>query len=127
MLIGEPLTSPPTAALDFVEDEEQVVFVRQIAQRFEKASWWNPNATLALDRFDQNCAGFAVDKLPHTFEVAVVRVRKAAQERPDPFVVLRLCRSARCAVRSTVESATKSNDFVAAVFRVQAGELDRRL
>ena len=113
VLIGEPLAGPAAAGLHFVEDQQQVVLVGQLAQLGEEAVGRDADAAFALNRLDQDRRRFVVDQRGHGAEVAIRCVAEAGQQRADAFVVLRLGRGAGGAVGAAVEAALEGDDLVA--------------
>ena len=90
VLIGEPRAGAAHAGLHFVEDQQQLVLVGQLAQPFEVAGRRQVDAAFALDRLDQDGAGLVVDQLGDRVEIAERGVAEARQQRLEALVILRL-------------------------------------
>ena len=127
-LVGEPVAGPSAAGLHFVEHQQQLVLVGQLAQPGQEAVGRNADAAFALDRLDQDRRGFVVDQPRHGVEIAERGVDEAGHQRPEALVVFRLSGGGDRAHRAAVEAALERDDLVAAFGGVvQPGELDRRL
>ena len=50
------------ARLHLVEDEQQLVFVRELSQAAQKTIRWDPNAAFALDRLDEDRACLVINQ-----------------------------------------------------------------
>ncbi len=126
-LVGEPIAGPAAAGLHFVEDQQQLVLVGQLAQAGQEAVGRNADAAFALDRLDHDGRRLVVDQPGHGVQVAERGVDEAGHQRPEPLVVLRLRGGRGRAQRAAVEAALEGDDLVALLGRVQPGELDGRL
>ncbi len=62
VLIGEPLAGAAAAGLHFVEHQQNLVVVGQLAQSLQEAVGRNDHAPFALHRLDQDGRGLVVDQ-----------------------------------------------------------------
>ncbi len=80
----------PQPRLHFVEDQQQLVLVGQLAQAGQEAVGRNPHAAFALDRLDHDGGRLVVDQPGDGVEVAEGGVDEAGHQRPESLVVLGL-------------------------------------
>ena len=69
LFVREERAGATHAHLDLVEDQQTAVLVRQVAQALEKSGRRQTDASLALDRFDQDGRGFIGEQFAHSVEV----------------------------------------------------------
>src|ERR1051326_4882089 len=82
MLVGEELSRPSHPRLHFVEDEENLALVAQVAEPLQIIPVGNDHAALPLDRLDENRDGrFFVDRRFHGAQVVVWDLPKSHRQR----------------------------------------------
>src|SRR6516164_8379677 len=98
--------------------------VAQFAQALQVAVRRQIDAALALNRFKEDGAGFAIDEAGCGIEIAIGSEAEAGQKRLQTLMVLRLSRGTERSERPPVEAVEHADDLVATGFAVQACNLD---
>lgn len=124
VLVAEPGAEASAAGLDFVEDEDEAMFIGEVTEALEEAIGGDVDAAFALDGFDEEGAGFVVDEVGDGLEVAVGGVLEAGDEGADAFMIFWLGGGGHGAVGASVEAFVEGDDLVFFGWRVEAGELD---
>ena len=114
------------ACLNFVEDQQALVFIRNLAQPLKEAVSRYVDAPFALNRLDDDRRRLGIDHLADFFQIAR-GIHEAGHQRFETFVILRLRRCRHRRHRSSVKAFFEGEDFVLPLRRVQPGEFDRRL
>src|ERR1035441_5312345 len=60
--IGKELAEPPYAALHFIENQQESMFVAKFAHGLQMARRNDPNSAFALNGFDEDGCGFGADR-----------------------------------------------------------------
>ena len=125
VLKGEPFAGATGPGLDLIKDEERTVAAGQLARGFEIAVREREDASLTLDRFeDEGC-----DRVIHRgFESLDRRVQElhTRNHRKERFLHGRLSREGEGAHRPPVEGIGEGEDPGPVSSAVQPGELERR-
>ena len=115
-LEGKEATGPTVAALDFIENQQQIVLITQCAQALHVFGRHGGHPALALHGFDQDGAGLRSDQRLDGVEVARRCVLEARHGRAEAFEVARIAARRDGAQRAAMERAGKGDDFVALGF-----------
>ncbi|MNQ95435.1 hypothetical protein D3C85_1109920 [compost metagenome] len=113
---GEPLTSAPEAGLNFVEDQQRIGFITQLAQLAQETRRRYTNARLALNRLDQHGTGSFGNGIAKTGDVAKARLFEAITKRTEVGLVRRLGREADDGRCTAMEVVVGDHDFCAIGF-----------
>src|SRR5262249_58588141 len=98
------------------------------SQPFQVSGRRKMDAAFALDRFQHDGDGLAVDKLGNGIEIAEWNMTKACQHRLDALVVLGLRRCAQSSHGSTMKTIEHRDDLVAFFgLPMEPGQLNGRL
>ena len=132
MLIGEELTSPADAALDFVDHEEHITLATNLLNAAQEGRRGGIDTAFTLNRFDQDGGGgLGVDGLVPGGEVVERYRGEAGQQRTEAFLDLLLRRGGHAAEGAAVESLLGDDDSDADSFRarltlaMEAGEFQQ--
>src|SRR5579875_621267 len=98
--------------------------VAQFAQALQVAVRRQIDAALALNRFDENGAGFTIDEAGCGIEIAIGSEAEAGQQRLQTLMILRLSCGTERSQRSSMETVEHTDNFVATGFAMQACDLD---
>src|SRR5579884_1796095 len=98
--------------------------VAQFAQALQITVRRQIDAALALNRFDEDGAGFAIDEAGCGIEIAIGSEAETGQQRFQTLMILRLSRGTERSQRSPVKAVEHADNLVATGFAVQAGNLD---
>ncbi len=112
VLISKPLTRATATSLHFVEHQQYFVRFGKLAQALKKAVRWNLNATLSLNRFNQNRTRLVVDEFLYRVEIAKKENSEIPQQAALSLRDISCAGGGRRTNRATVEAAFESNDFV---------------
>ncbi len=82
--MGEEAPGAPEAALDFVEHEQQPMFVAEAPQALQELDAHGGDAALALDGLDEDGAGLRPDQRLDGLEVAGAVCLKPGMGGPKP-------------------------------------------
>ena len=126
MLVREPLAGTSATRLDFVENENEPMFVAQRAQTLKEFDRRDIDAPFALNRFEHDTGSFIVNRRFHSSKIAVIAIDETGNEGFKPFVIFRLRRGGYGAHRTAVERVVERNDLVLSFGRVQTRELNSR-
>ena len=130
-LMREQLARPPHARLHLVEDQQQPVFVADLAQRPQFRRLDDPHAAFALDGLDQDAGRLRPDRLAHRLEVAERDLIEAIDLGAEAIEIFLLSACGDRRQRAAVESPFKRDQPVflglAARRVVLARHLDRAL
>ena len=127
VLIAEPVSGAATAGLHLVENQNQLVFVGNLAQALQKALGRDAHPAFALNRLHQNGGRLVVHQGFHRVGIAEGGVGEPGQKRPQPFVILRLGGGCGGGQRAAVEPALEGNHLVAVRAAVEPHQFQRRL
>ena len=117
------------ACLHLVENQHQVVLVREFAKALDELGRADADTALALDRLHQEAGGMRPDGSLHAFEIVEFDIAEAGQQRCEALVHLLLAGGAdrrhRPAVEGVVEGDKLEAFFAARVLVVGTRGLDR--
>ncbi|MNF83817.1 hypothetical protein D3C84_661500 [compost metagenome] len=117
MHVGEQLTGTAYAGLHFVEDQQRVVLVAQLAGTLQVSNVCRDHTALALDRLDDHGAGLVGDLRLECFQIVVRHMADAGDFRAETVGVLRLTADTHGEQGTTVEAVNSGDDFV--LFRAE--------
>src|SRR5436190_3243555 len=123
MLVAEPFSRPAATSLDFVEDEEEIIVVRQFAEALQKAGRRELDATFSLNGLDHNRTGVAVNQFRSRCQVAMRGIAETGDERTKSLVIFWLGGGCQRAERPSVKPAGERDNFVLSL-AVQTGQFD---
>ena len=130
MHIGIQLAGAAHAGLDFVENQDRVVAIAQLAQPLQEGFLRRKHAALALHRFDDHRAGGVVNQLAGGLQIVINTVTDIRRQRCEILRVGRLAARADGKERAPVEGIFKRPDAALVgtkfIVRIFARQLQRR-
>lgn len=127
-LVREQRAGATAAALHFVDDEQQVVLLRQCAQLLHEFARRRDHAAFALDRLEHHGNGLVVDQPLDRIDIVDLGLREARHLRRVDRVPAGLAARRHRRERAAVEAVVERDDLVRAVPELAppfARELDR--
>lgn len=100
------------AALDFIEKEEEVVFLSEGGEAFQELLRGDVDSAFALDGFDEEGDGFVVEGRFDGLEIIEIDVFEAGEERIKAIVDLGLRGGGHGSNGPPVEGLVEGDDFV---------------
>ena len=108
--IGEQFAGAPDAGLDLVEDQQQSVFVAELAQAAQEFRRQHAHPAFALDRLDQDRRGLRPDRRFHSFQIAGRDLIETVDLRAEALQIFRLTARGDCGQRAAVKGAFEGDD-----------------
>ncbi len=112
-LVGVPRTRAPHARLDFIEDQQQLVFVSELTQALEEPWSREIDAPLSLHRLNQNATRLVIDQIPNRLQIVMRRILETGNHRPKPGMILRLRGGRDGRKRPAMEAVLEGDHLVA--------------
>src|SRR5579883_321533 len=109
-LVSKELPGAANAGLHLVQHQEKTMRVAKLTQRAQEARRWRANASLTLDRFDQNSARLRPDCGFHRFDVTKWNRVEARDPWTETIEVFRVARCADRRQRSSMEGPSEGYD-----------------
>ncbi len=104
LLVGKHGARTPHARLHFINDEQQLVLVGQLAQALHEFLGGGDDAGFALHGFEHDGDGLVVDQLAHGFQVVDFGLGEAFDLRGEHLVPARLAGRGHGGQRAAVEA-----------------------
>ena len=113
LLVTVPGTCPRHACLNLVENQQGSAGISHLTQPLQESRIRQVHSSLALDRLDQDRAGFRPSQLADSLQVIERGVIETGHQWANTLVVFRLSRRRGGPECSAVETVVKADDAVA--------------
>ena len=110
--MGKQGAQPPHAALDLVENQQDVLFVAQLAQALEELLLPLDDAALPLEDLGEDGTGAVGDQRLHTLQVVKLRLPGAGNLGHENALIGRVIGGAQGTHGAAVEGMTHGDDFI---------------
>ena len=104
------------AALDLIEDQDNVFLITDFAESFKEAPFCRVDSSLALYGFCDNGAGFLCDLGFHTVQIVKISELHPADQRLEGFPVVFVSRNRKGSHASAVEGMIHGDDLIPLLF-----------